>query len=369
MKPMIIGIIGCGNISNIYMKNAARFPVLKLKSCADINQAAADAKAAEYNIQSTSVDAMLADPEIEMIINLTIPAVHAKINNQILNAGKHAYAEKPIATTLEDARGTLALAKKKKLRVGCAPDTFLGAGLQTCRKIIDDGWIGKPLAGTAFMLGGGPEGWHPNPAFFYEKGAGPMLDVGVYYITALVHLLGPAKAVTAVTGRGFPYRLATCKEHFNEKLKIEVPTHYAGVIEFKSGALITTTVSFDIKKHTHSPIEIYGESGTLGVPDPNTFGNDVKLFRPGNTEWKTMSYVSAYSENSRILGAADMATAIRTNRPHRASGDLAFHVLDIMYAFERASDAGKRVELDSRCDQPAPFPMDLVTGLLDEGKK
>ncbi|HCE42391.1 MAG TPA: oxidoreductase [Lentisphaeria bacterium] len=362
---MKIGIIGCGNISKAYLSNGPSFNDIEIVACADINMDAAKAKAEEFKIKVMTVDELLKSPEIELVVNLTIPAAHAEINLRALNAGKHVHCEKPLAITLADGKKIIDLAKKKKLRVGCAPDTFLGAGLQTSRKIIDDGWIGKPLAGTAFMMGRGPEAWHPNPFFFYQTGAGPMFDLGPYYMTALVHLLGPVKTVSACTQASFPVRIAGCKEHFGAKIKVEVPTHCSGTLEFWNGAMITVVMSWECWKHAHSPIEIYGSEGSMMVPDPNGFGGPVKVYRPGNENWSETVLTHKYAKNSRIIGAADIAAAVKKGRPHRASGELAYHVLEIMHAFELSSKSRKHYVLKSKCDQPAPLPTDLMEGMLD----
>ena len=223
---------------------------------------------------------------MDLVINLTIPEVHAKVSLDALKAGKHVYSEKPLAVSLDDGKAIMDMAKKKGKLVGCAPDTFLGAGLQTCRKLVDDGWIGKVTGGTAFLMSGGAEGWHPNPAFFYQVGAGPMFDMGPYYITALVHLLGPVKRVSAITSRAHEERIATCKEQFGKKLKVDVPTHCSGSLEFHSGATISMTISFDVKAHGHSPIELYGTEGSVKVPDPNTFGGPISVFTPTGGDWE-----------------------------------------------------------------------------------
>ena len=364
-KKMKIGIVGCGNISKTYFTNGPMFNDIEIVACADINMAAAEAKATEFKVKAMTVDELLKSPEVELVVNLTIPAVHAEINLKALNAGKHVHCEKPLAITLEDGKKIIELAQRKKLRVGCAPDTFLGAGLQTCRKIIDDGWIGKPVAGTAFMMGRVPEAWHPYPFFFYQVGAGPMFDLGPYYMTALVHLLGPVKAVSASTQASFPVRIAGCKEHFGKKIKVEVPTHCSGTLEFHNGAKITVVMSWECYKHNHSPIEIYGSEGSLLVPDPNGFGGPVKVFRPGSQDWSESVLTHSYAKNSRIIGAADIACAVKSGRPHRASGELAYHVLEIMHAFELSSKTRRHVELKSKCVQPAPLPTDLMEGMLD----
>lgn len=364
-SPLTIGIIGCGNIFPAYANGCKLFRALNLKACADINLAAARSRADEFGLAASSISDLLADPSIDLVINLTVPKVHAQVSCEILSAGKHVYSEKPLAIDLQEGQEVLALAAQRGLRVGCAPDTFLGAGLQTCRKLIDDGWIGRPVAGTAFMLAGGPESWHPNPAFFYQKGAGPMLDMGPYYITALVHLLGPVREVSAVTTAARSERLATCQEQFGTMLPVEVPTHYSGTLIFECGAVITMAVSFDVLGHRHSPIEVYGTQGSLGVPDPNTFGGPVSLLRPGNAGWVDMPLSHDYSENSRSIGVADMAHAIRSGRPHRCDASLALHALEVMQAFE-ASHAGRCwVGIQNQCAQPAPIPLGLPPGMLD----
>lgn len=366
-KPIGIGIIGCGNISQAYFNAAKKFEILSLIGCADINPEAATAKAEENGCVAQSVKDLLANPAVDLVINLTIPAVHAEVSLAALKAGKHVHCEKPLAVHLADGKAVIDLAAEKGLLVGCAPDTFLGAGLQTCRKLVDDGWLGKVFGGTAFMMGRGPESWHPNPAFFYQVGAGPMFDMGPYYMTALVHLLGPVKRVCANTTRAYDERLATCKERFGEILPVEVPTHCSGSLEFHSGAVITVTISFDVHGHGHSPIELYGTEGSLKVPDPNTFGGPVELFTAASKSWQPQAFSHPYSENMRSIGAADMAYAIRSGRAHRCNGDLAYHVLEVMHAFEASSQSGQHIAIESKPEQPAAFPLGLVEGRLDAG--
>jgi len=300
------------------------------------------------------------------VINLTIPAAHAAVSLAALQAGKHVHCEKPLAVSLEDGKAVIDLAAKKGLLVGCAPDTFLGAGLQTCRKIVDDGWLGKIVSGTAFMMSRGPESWHPNPAFFYQIGAGPMFDMGPYYMTALVHLLGPVKRVAAITSRAFETRIATCQAKFGEMLPVEVPTHCSGSLQFHSGATVSVTISFDVHRHGHSPIEIYGTEGSMRVPDPNTFGGPIEVFTPTTGEWKPQAFSHPYADNMRSIGAADLAYAILGKRQHRASGDLAYHVLEVMHAFEKSSESGKHVMIQSKPQQPKAFPLGLIEGRLDD---
>lgn len=360
------GVIGCGNISQAYFDAAKKLDVLEIKSCADLNMDAAKAKADENDVFAVSVEELLADPDIQIVINLTTPQSHAAVNTLALESGKHVHCEKPFAVNRQDGLAVLALAKEKGLLTGCAPDTFLGGGLQTCRKIIDDGWIGKPVAGTAFMCCPGHESWHPNPGFYYLKGGGPMLDMGPYYLTALIHLLGPVKRVAAICGRKADERLATSEEANGQILPVEVNTHAAGTLEFKSGAIITMVMSFDVWKHGISPIEIHGTNGSLKVPDPNCFDGEISIFRNGMEDWEKVPYSHGYTDNMRSIGAADMAQAIQSGRANRCSGEMAYHVLDVMLAFDESSDTGNHIEIQSTCSQPTALPLNLQEGALDD---
>lgn len=365
IETTTVGIIGCGNISQAYFKGCQLFPFLKIKACADLKEEVAKEKAQENDCKSMTVDALLNDPDIEIVINLTVPSAHAEVSMMALNAGKHVHLEKPLAVDLIDAKRILDVAQQKSLRVGCAPDTFLGAGQQTARKIVDDGWIGKPLSGSIFMMGRGPESWHPNPAFFYQKGGGPMLDMGPYYMTALINLLGPVKTVIANTTRGYEKRLATCKPFFGTMLDVDVPTHNTGIIIFQSGAVISATISFDVYAHSHAPIELYGTEGSIQVPDPNGFGGDINVFRVPPGEWNRVGFTHRYHENCRGIGVADMAQAIRTERPHRCSGTLAYHALEVMHAFEQSSTKSMPVDIESTCERPHALPTGIAVGMLE----
>ena len=359
------GIIGCGNISEAYLDAAKTFPGLNITCCADLNRTAAETTAEEHGIQAVTIDELLTDPDIAIVINLTTPQAHAAVNMQALQAGKHVYCEKPYAVTREDGADVLAFAAEHGLLTGCAPDTFLGGGLQTCRKLIDDGEIGKPIAGTAFLCSHGPEGWHPNPGFYYLKGGGPLFDMGPYYLTALVHLLGPIKRVAAICGKGFEERTATSEVANGQILPVEVNTHAAGTLEFHSGTLLTIVMSFDVWQHSSHPIEIHGTNGSLRVPDPNCFDGPVSLFQPGMDEWKTMPMTHGYTGNMRSIGVADLAYAILGGRPNRCGGEMAYHVLDVMHAFDESSESGNHVEIQSGCTQPAALPIGLPQGQLD----
>ena len=357
-----LGIIGCGNISSAYVNGCRMFDFLRVAAVADIAPAAAQAKAAEHDLACAgSVEALLADPDIDIVINLTIPAAHAAVTLAALAAGKHVYSEKPLAIDRADGRAVLDAAAARGLRVGGAPDTFLGGGLQTCRKLIDHGAIGQPVAATAFMLGHGPESWHPNPAFFYKKGAGPLFDMGPYYITALVHLLGPVARVAALARASFSERVVTAEARRGERLPVEVPTHVAGTLAMSAGPLATMITSFDVWGHSLPRIEIYGSEGSLSVPDPNTFGGPVRLLRAGSREWEDVP-LSHSDAVRRGVGVADMAAAIRDGRPHRAAGEMAYHVLDVMHGFYDASAEGQTVTVASTCVQPAALPVGAPAG-------
>jgi predicted dehydrogenase len=325
----------------------------------------AKVKAEEFGVKAYTVKQLLADPEIDIVVNLTVPAAHAEVSLAAINAGKNVHEEKPFALTREDGKKLLATATEKGVRIGCAPDTFLGGGLQTCRKVIDDGWIGKPVAATAFMLGHGPEAWHPNPDFFYKVGGGPMFDMGPYYLTALVHLLGPVKRVTGSAQISFPERIATSEALNGHRIEVEIPTHVAGVMDFASGAVGTIITSFDVWAHHMPRIEIYGSEGSLSVPDPNTFGGPVLVRRAGAQNWTEIPHTHS-TEVSRGIGVADMAYALRSGRGHRVSGDLAYHVLDLMHSFHDASKNGRHVKVSSTVKRPAALPLGLMAGRLDD---
>lgn len=365
-SPLNIGLIGCGKISPAYFKGAAPYDMIRFAACSDMNRAAAESRAREFNVPRVlSVDELLADPEIDIVLNLTIPQAHASINLRAIESGKHAYVEKPFALDVADAEQVLRASAAAGLRVASAPDTFLGGGIQTCRKLIDDGAIGAPVAATAFMLCRGHEHWHPSPAFYYQPGGGPMLDMGPYYITALVNLIGPVKRVTGSTAATFPERTILSEPLKGQKVRVEVPTHYAGVMDFANGAIGTIIMSFDIRGGYNLPrIEIYGTEGTLVVPDPNTFVGPVKLQRHDQTEFSEIPLTHS-DKLGRGIGLADLAQGILSGRPHRCSGQLAAHVLEVMTAFEKASTSGTHINLATTCERPAALPVGLNPGQID----
>jgi len=350
-----VGIIGCGNISPAYLKAARFFPVLEIRGLADANPAAAAARAEEFGIPARGVDELLADSRIELIINLTTPKAHLEVGLAALAAGKHVYSEKPLATRFEDGRRLLAAAEKAGRRVGCAPDTFLGGGHQTCRRLVDAGRLGIPVGGTAYFMCPGHERWHPNPGFYYEVGGGPMLDMGPYYITTLVNLLGPVTRVAGMASLSRRTREITSEPLHGEMIAVQVPTHVAGTLEFACGAIVQIATSFDVAGHRHVPIELYGTEGTLLVPDPNRFGGPIEYLANGG-EWEEIATDAPYGDgNYRSIGAADMAEAIRSGEPHRASGALAVHVLEVMEAFGTSSDSGRHIRIETKVDRPAPL--------------
>jgi predicted dehydrogenase len=304
-----------------------------------------------------TVAELLADPAVEVVLNLTTPDAHASIAQAALDAGKGVYNEKPLAIALEDGKRLVETARARGLRLGAAQDTFLGGGLQTCRQVIDEGTIGEPVAATAFMLIPGHERWHPQPDFFYQTGGGPLFDMGPYYLTALISLLGPVRRVTGSTRMSSLERTIRSEPRAGERIKVEVPTHLAAVLDFASGPIATLVTSFDVWASQAPKLEIYGSEGSLSLPDPNTFGGPVRVRGRGDDTWHDVPLTRPYTENSRGLGLADMAAALRSGalQVHRASGDLAYHVLEVMHAVETASRESRHVEIASTCERPAPL--------------
>jgi predicted dehydrogenase len=362
IEMMKIGVIGCGNISPAYLEISQRMQGIEIVACADRIHERAVAKAEEFGIRAVTVSEILADEEISIILNLTDPIEHTGIMLAGIDAGKHVYGEKPLAVSLEDGKEILRRAKERGVRVGCAPDTFLGAGYQTVRALIDEGSIGRPVAFTAFMMSAGIETWHPNPFFFYEEGAGPMFDMGPYYITALVHLFGPVRRVCGTISKALEERLVTSEPHAGKIAKVSVPTHIQCLLEMESGVVGTLITSFDVQAHTLPNLQIYGTAASLTCPDPNTFGGPIK--RNKDEEWEELKLTFANAENARSIGLADMADAILTGRDHRASGELACHVLEVMHAAHQAAATGRYVDITSGV-QPAAMPIGLGEGRMN----
>lgn len=368
MKKIGIGIIGCGAISGIYLDNLVRvFSSTEVVACASLRGKRARARAEEYGIpKACSVEELLSDGDVEIVLNLTVPEAHAEISLAALKAGKSVYSEKPLAVEREDGYEILELAHRQRLLVGCAPDTFLGAGLQECRRAIDEGLIGRPVAATAFMLSHGHESWHPDPEFYYKKGGGPLFDMGPYYLTALIALLGPVTRVTGSAQTSFSRRTISSEPKRGEEIEVEVPTHVAGVLDFKRGSVATIVTSFDVWAHQVPRIEIYGSEGTLSLPDPNTFGGPVTVRRPTDEGWWQLQLSHPYSENSRGIGVADMARTLRTQQKHRASGELAYHVLDVMQGLQEASESGRHYVVRSTCERPEALRPEDRPDVLEE---
>jgi len=362
MQKATVGVIGAGNICSIYLQNLADFDGTEVVAIADLDQPKAQAKATEFGIERVPTpEELISDPSIEIVLDLTIPGAHFDVAEAALLAGKHVYNEKPLALTRPEGQRLMDLATPRGLRVGCAPDTILGAGNQTCRELIDAGEIGEVISAQAFMLCGGHEGWHPSPEFYYKPGGGPMFDMGPYYLSALINLLGPVRRVTGSTKTSFATRQISSKPLAGTIIDVEVPTHITAVLDFESGAIGQLTTSFDAFASDMPHIDIYGSLGTLRVPDPNGFGGPVLIRRIGDQAWSEVPVTRPYPDNMRGLGVLDMALAIRENRPHRASGDVAFHVLDIMHAVHEAADLGRHIELSQLPDRPAPMPKETLS--------
>ena len=362
------GLIGCGNISGAYLRNNGIFQHLRVVKCASRREESARATAEEFGLEAVSVDELFRDPEIDMILNLTTPDAHAEIDLRALESGKHVYTEKPFAITREDGRKVLKLAAEKGLRVGCAPDTFLGGGHQTCRKLVDDGSVGKISGGCVIMANRGPESWHPNSGFYYRTGGGPLMDMGPYYITALVNLLGPVKQVAGFGSRATDLRQGSGRNQGNA-YPVEVDTHVAAVLEFVSGAVINLTMSFDVSRlspQMENCIELWGLDGALHTPDPNMFSGEVRFTHAGETSgWTSADIPFIYNDNMRLIGLADMAAGIELERPHRCSGELAYHVTDVMCSILESAEKRQFVAIESTCVRPASLREGLAPGELD----
>ncbi|WP_034160429.1 Gfo/Idh/MocA family protein [Sphingomonas sp. ERG5] len=384
--PPGIGVIGCGMVSHAYLGTVVRSPDVVLKALSSRTMESAAAQAARYGGEAMTTEALLADPGIQFVVNLAPPTVHHAIGRQVLEAGKHLYSEKPFAISLDEAEDLLALAEAKGLLIGCAPDTFLGEGHQTARRLLDDGAIGRVVGGSIAMASRGMESWHPDPAFFYARGGGPLLDIGPYYLTQLVNLLGPVAEVTAIGTRARDIRTITAPGREGETIAVDVPTNVNGALLFESGANIALTLSWDVWKHVRAPIELYGDNGTLLNPDPNQFGGAVKV-SVGDGDWSVTGdatpaqkfdtailakFMAAMKQgidlrtgrplgrdtalnagDRRGLGLLDLVAAVAEGRAPRASGRLATHVLDVLLALESSALGAGRVAIRSRVERPA----------------
>ena len=371
MTQLGVGIIGCGNISTTYLKFAPVFKSLSLKAVADIDMDAAQARADEYGVRAHTVSDLLAADDIDVVVNLTIPAVHYAVTKQILEAGKHAYSEKPLVLTLEEGEDLRALANAKGLRVGSAPDTFLGGAHQQARAIIDSGDVGAIIGGTCHVMGHGMEAWHPNPDFFFQPGGGPVLDMGPYYITNLIQLIGPVKSVAALAKATFKERTIANGDRNGEVIPVETPTDIHALLEFENGATVTLGASWDVWANRHGHMELYGEKASIFLPDPNFFGGDVEVGESKDgikavPAWDHPFGIPNQDEraNYRCAGLADMATAIAEDRPHRCNIDLAVHAVDVMTSILRSGAEKRFVEVQTTCERPASLSPDEARDLM-----
>ncbi|MDP2119241.1 MAG: Gfo/Idh/MocA family oxidoreductase [Hoeflea sp.] len=376
-KILGVGLIGCGNISAAYLKLAPLFKGLEMRACADINPEAAKARADEFGVRAETVEALLAAPDIDIIVNLTVPAVHYEVSARVLDAGKHVYSEKPFVLSVAEGRDLADRAAKKGLRVGSAPDTFLGGAHQLARHLVDSGAAGRITGGTCHVLSPGMEHWHPNPDFFFKPGGGPILDLGPYYISNLVQLLGPVVRVAAMTSIPSPERKITSEPRNGEMITVETPTTAHAILEFENGALVTLGASWDVKAHGHRPMELYGTEASLIVPDPNFFGGKVELIGPGGVakdlpDWDhplgvpNQQHNQGMMANYRTAGLADMAMAIGEGRPHRCSLEFALHVVDVMTAILHSGETGTFIRPATGCAKPAPLGIRDAAALLKQ---
>ncbi len=374
MQNLGIGIIGCGNISEAYLELAGLFKGMEVRAVADVNAAAAEARAQEFDVDAESVAELLARADIDVVVNLTVPAAHFEISKQALEAGKHVYSEKPFVLTLEEGQALEKIAKAGNLRIGSAPDTFLGGAHQAARAAIDEGDIGRVIGGTCHVFSHGMEDWHPNPDFFFMPGAGPIFDLGPYYLTNLVQLIGSIKKVTAIAKASFETRTIGNGEREGETIPVKTPTNIHAVMEFENGAIVTLGASWDVWAHRHKEMELYGESASLYVPDPNFFGGEVELATPEDVKPVEIDHpfgVPNFTDgrgnqraNYRGAGLADMIVAIQENRPHRCSFELAQHVVETMGAILKSAETGVALSLQTSCVRPDPIGSDEAKALM-----
>ena len=370
MDTLNVGVIGCGNISGIYFQNIPSFQGISLRACADMRPEAAAAAASRYGVEALSVDDLLAHDDIHLVVNLTIPNAHYGVSLAALTAGKHVFSEKPLSIDFHQGRKLVDEAEARNLRLGCAPDTFLGGGGRLARRLVDEGAVGRVLSGTAFLMSHGMEHWHPDPEFFFKPGGGPILDMAPYYLSALVNLIGPVKRVFAMSSIGFDERIVTAESpRKGARIAVETPTSVMALLEFTSGAQVSFCMSWDVWKHGHPAIELYGTEGSLRVPDPNFFGGaveltekggDWKLVDPGgmplgSPNWRSPNWAADAPPraNYRALGLADLASAVLHGTPHRSTGRLALHVLEVMHAILEGSGTGQPVAITTMLDRPA----------------
>lgn len=382
-KTLDVGIIGCGNISGAYLRLSPMFRGIEIRACADINPAVAKARADEFGVKAQSIDELLQNDDIDIVVNLTVPDVHYIVTKQILAAGKHAYSEKPLVLSMEQGLELKALADGRNLKVGCAPDTFLGGAHQLARREIDRGTVGRITSGTCHVMSHGMEHWHPNPDFFFRKGGGPILDLGPYYIADLVNLIGPVKRVAALTSAATPTRTISSEPRKGETVPVETPTTIHALLEFVEGATITLSASWDVWAHRHANMELYGTEGSLYLPDPNFFGGEVQLAKPGKAaeaveNWEhpfgvaNEQHAQGMMANYRTAGLADMAAAILDDRDMRCSLERALHGVDVMLAILKSGEEKRFIDIETRCTRPEALDIAAAEALLlpvENGKK
>jgi predicted dehydrogenase len=342
-----VGLVGCGIIAKAYATGAAAFDSFSVDACADSDPERAEALAAEHGLEVMSVEDLIASPEIDVVLNLTPPTVHASVVGGALDAGKHVYTEKPLTTSVSVAQELVASAERLGLRIGCAPDTFLSSAYDAAREVIRRGDIGEPLGATATMLVGGPDKWHPNADFFYRAGGGPMLDLAPYYLTAIASLFGPFAAATGFASTPTPERTLGAGPRAGETFTVDVPTHVVAALRLESGPLATLTVSFESRGRYDSRMTVHGTEGALSLPDANQFDGELQLFN-GAGEWVDVPYTSRGAQETRGYGLHEMLEAVREKRPHRASGELGLHVLEAATAVLRSAEEGRTIDVISR---------------------
>lgn len=376
MANLGIGIIGCGNISTSYLRLAPLFKGLEVRAVADVSMATAQARAAEFGVKAQSVDDLLGNPEVDVVINLTIPEAHYPVTRAILEAGKHAYSEKPLVLTLEQGKALRDLAAAKGLAVGCAPDTFLGGVHQQARALIDAGKLGKITTGCAAIQGHGPESWHPNPGFFYLPGAGPIMDMGPYYIANLINLLGPVRRVGALTSSATPTRVIGSGDQAGQEIPVKTPSNIQALLEFHSGATISFSASWDVWHHKRNHFELYGTEGTLYVPDPNFFGGPLEMAGRDGVVHQVEAWDHPFGvvnqkghhgedqANYRTAGMADMVMAVTEGRDARCSLERTLHGVDVMTACLASGETGEFITLTTTCTQPAPLGPEAARALM-----
>ncbi|MBL8086841.1 MAG: Gfo/Idh/MocA family oxidoreductase [Chthonomonas sp.] len=364
---MHVGVIGCGSISGIYFENLKRFAGVEVVACADLDLEKAKATEIKYGLQRSGTPAeLLADPNISIILNLTPPKIHSTITRASVTVGKHVYSEKPLGLNTQETGMIVAAAQAKGVRVGCAPDTILGSAVQTARELIDRGSIGVPVAAQAYMLSAGHESWHPNPEQFYEKGGGPMMDMGPYYIASLVTLLGPVVRVSGSARATFAERVVTAPQKRGKRITVESPTHISGTMEFESGAIGAITTTFDVIPVPMPHLVIFGTEGTLDMPDPNGFGGVVRLRPKGKDDYDKIPLNFPFVNNARGIGLLEMVAAINRSRPHRASAELAQHVVEVLTSFAASAEQGRHITLETRVDRPAAMSKSNTEDSINE---